>query len=206
MTARDPAAEAVHGNGQFLLIKRTAHEALGGHAGVASELAEDDALAQKAHAAGYRCWTGLGAGLYVTSRTGDFRRTLNSTARVLIAGVRKTSHLLAATQVLLAGGFAPAWVIPAAALCLWAGLDPGLCVSFAALALLHMIGMVLTLRQAFAFSFAKRGSLLWFPIGAAIVAGILFWCALLVTGRSSVRWGPTRYRLNGTRVVGVAGQ
>jgi hypothetical protein len=108
--------------------------------------------------------------------------------------------------VLLAGSFAPAWILPAAAVCLWAGLDRTLCLVFLGLAVLHWLGMLLTLHRAFAISLVKRGSLLWFPFGSVVVAGVLLWCVWLLSGRGSVRWGATRYRVSGSRIAAVARQ
>jgi glycosyltransferase involved in cell wall biosynthesis len=59
----DPASGAAAANGQFLMIRREAYEAIGGHAQVASELLEDVALARRAKAAGFRLWFGSGASL-----------------------------------------------------------------------------------------------------------------------------------------------
>ena len=202
-SAEDGASQTVLGNGQFLLVKRSSYDVIGGHAGVGAELAEDAVLAARAHAAGQRCWAGLGKGLFVTYREGSFGRTVNALARVLIGSLRKPARILAGTLVLLAGGFAPVWILPAAAVCLWAGLDRTLCLAFLGLAVLHWLGMLLTLRRAFEISLAKRGSLLWFPFGSAVVAGVLFWCVWLLSGRGSVRWGSTRYRLSGSRISAV---
>ncbi len=43
----DPASPAAAANGQYILVKRSAYEAVGGHAAVANDLLEDVALARK---------------------------------------------------------------------------------------------------------------------------------------------------------------
>ncbi|HEY2459731.1 MAG TPA: glycosyltransferase [Candidatus Acidoferrum sp.] len=58
----DPASKAAAANGQFLMIRRDAYEAIGGHGGVAGEVLEDVALALRAKEAGYRLWFGSGIG------------------------------------------------------------------------------------------------------------------------------------------------
>ncbi|MBU0639139.1 MAG: glycosyltransferase [Planctomycetes bacterium] len=198
---KDVATETMLGNGQFLLVKRAAYEAIGGHASVGNELAEDAILALKAHESGQRCWSGVGDGLYVTYREGDFARTVNALARVLIGSLQKQWRILVGTQMLLAGGFAAAWILPAALICLALSVYPTIALTFLILAVLHWTGMTLTLRRAFALTLVKRGSLLWFPLGAVIVTGVLFWSAYLLAGRGSVRWGTTRYRVHGSRVA-----
>jgi cellulose synthase/poly-beta-1,6-N-acetylglucosamine synthase-like glycosyltransferase len=50
----DPALPAAAANGQYLLIRRDAYEAIGGHAAVATNILEDVELAKRAKRAGYR--------------------------------------------------------------------------------------------------------------------------------------------------------
>ena len=59
----NPASQAAASNGQFLLIRRDAYEAIGGHASVAGEVLEDVAIAKRAKAAGFRLWFGRGLGI-----------------------------------------------------------------------------------------------------------------------------------------------
>jgi hypothetical protein len=48
----DPASPIAAANGQFLLIRRSTYDAIGGHAAVASDILEDVALARRVKAAG----------------------------------------------------------------------------------------------------------------------------------------------------------
>lgn len=59
----DPGSAAAAANGQYLLIRRDAYEAAGGHAGVAGAVVEDVALAQRVKRAGYRICFGPGVGV-----------------------------------------------------------------------------------------------------------------------------------------------
>ena len=59
----DAKSKAAAANGQFLLMRRDAYEAIGGHASVAADVLEDVALAHRAKAAGYRIWFGAGKGM-----------------------------------------------------------------------------------------------------------------------------------------------
>ena len=62
-TVNDPASPDAAANGQFLLIRRDAYDAIGGHASVASEILEDVALARRAKATGYRLAFNSGKGI-----------------------------------------------------------------------------------------------------------------------------------------------
>jgi glycosyltransferase involved in cell wall biosynthesis len=59
----DPASGAAAANGQFLMTRRDAYEAVGGHESVAGEVLEDVALARRVKSAGFRLWFGSGAGI-----------------------------------------------------------------------------------------------------------------------------------------------
>jgi hypothetical protein len=197
----DIAAKVLLGNGQFMLFRRRTYDAIGGHAGVADELAEDAVLANRAHAAGARCWAGLGEGVYATYRTGGFGRTWHALARVCLGSVPQHWRLWASAQGLLGGGVAPAWMLPLAAACLAVGWHPWPVYALGLVALLQWLGMAVTLRRAFDMTLVRHNSLWWFPLGSLIVAGVLVWCSYLLSGRGTVRWGPTRYRVRGSRVV-----
>jgi chlorobactene glucosyltransferase len=62
-TVNDPASDAAAANGQFLMIRRDAYDAIGGHASVAGEVLEDVALARRVKSAGFRLWFASGAGI-----------------------------------------------------------------------------------------------------------------------------------------------
>lgn len=59
----DPASPTAAANGQYLMIRREAYDAIGGHRSVASEFLEDVALAGRVKAAGLRLWFGSGTGV-----------------------------------------------------------------------------------------------------------------------------------------------
>lgn len=59
----DPESAAAAANGQYLLIRRDAYEAVGGHASVAGAVVEDVALAQRVKQALYKIRFGPGTGL-----------------------------------------------------------------------------------------------------------------------------------------------
>jgi glycosyltransferase involved in cell wall biosynthesis len=59
----NPRMKAAAANGQFLMMRRDAYDAIGGHAAVAGNVLEDVALARNAKAAGFRIWFGPGTGM-----------------------------------------------------------------------------------------------------------------------------------------------
>lgn len=59
----NPALPDAAANGQFLLIRRDAYDAIGGHRVIASEILEDVALARRVKSAGYRLHFAPGEGI-----------------------------------------------------------------------------------------------------------------------------------------------
>jgi hypothetical protein len=59
----DPRKSAAAANGQFILIRRDAYNAVGGHASISGEVLEDVALAALVKVAGYPIWFGSGKGI-----------------------------------------------------------------------------------------------------------------------------------------------
>ena len=59
----DSRSDAAAANGQFILVRRDAYEAVGGHAGVAGDVLEDVALARRVKSAGFALWFGSGKGI-----------------------------------------------------------------------------------------------------------------------------------------------
>jgi hypothetical protein len=53
---REQNSEVVAANGQYILVRRSAYDAIGGHASVASEILEDVALAQRFRRSGFRVY------------------------------------------------------------------------------------------------------------------------------------------------------
>jgi cellulose synthase/poly-beta-1,6-N-acetylglucosamine synthase-like glycosyltransferase len=59
----DPASRAAAANGQFLMIRREAYDAVGGHAAIHGAVLEDVALARRVKFAGWRIWFTAGVGI-----------------------------------------------------------------------------------------------------------------------------------------------
>lgn len=59
----NPNSPTAAANGQYMLIRRDAYEAIGGHSGVSAEVLEDVALARRVKQAGYTLHFALGQGI-----------------------------------------------------------------------------------------------------------------------------------------------
>ncbi len=79
----DPKSEVVLANGQFLLIRKTAYEKVGGNESVKGEVVEDVELAKKIRAAGYLVQFLNGTNLYSTRMYGSLGEIKTGWTRIL---------------------------------------------------------------------------------------------------------------------------
>ena len=82
----DPQNTVAAANGQFILVRRDAYNAVGGHAAVAGEILEDVALAKLVKRAGYQIWFG--------NDKGFVRVRMYRSFPAMWAGWRKNLYLL----------------------------------------------------------------------------------------------------------------
>ena len=84
----DPESAAAAANGQYLLIRREAYDAIGGHAAVSGEVLEDVALARLAKAAGIKLFFAPGAEVARVRMYSNFRAMWEGWTKNLIPLLR----------------------------------------------------------------------------------------------------------------------
>ncbi len=119
---RMPVPSAATANGQLLMFRRVAYDALGGHAAVADDLAEDLALARRTRRAGLDLGLALGGDLASARMYSGYRDSVRGFGRNLRAAhgghdgalaVTAAWHLLAYTVPWLAWRRDRAWRVAA---------------------------------------------------------------------------------------------
>ncbi len=208
--AAQDGSQMVLGNGQFMLFSQRAYLEIGGHGGVQAELAEDIVMARKVVHAGLRHWAGWGKGLYLSTRDNSFASTVNATTRVVL-GSLVTGWRIHASAHLLMGGVASVLYIGVASAVLslfWQGHwgSPAPANAMAIMLIVHLAAMAFVLRRVFRMTFAQRPSVLTFVAGAGICVGLMLRAWRVGCGAGHVRWGDTRYRVRGSRIIDVLPQ
>jgi chlorobactene glucosyltransferase len=112
--ARDP--RSVIANGQFLLIRREAYEAIGGHEALRAEVVEDQAIAQRVLASGRRLFVAHAEELMETRMYRSLRGIIEGWSKNLAIAMRRAAPawLGSAAPWLAASIIAVLWVIPPA--------------------------------------------------------------------------------------------
>lgn len=172
----DPKSDAAAANGQFLMIRRDAYEAIGGHASVAAEVLEDVALARRAKAAGQGIWFGPGKGIV--------RARMYRSFEAMSEGWTKNLYLLtggtpgAVCRELLS-------VVPWVPILL---LVMGMKLPFA---LLAGLALLLARHAAYGSGLASNGfplrDILYYVPGVALYAGVL-WASYRAHVKGRVAW------------------
>ena len=189
---RATRARDVIANGQFILVRRDAYEAVGTHAAVRHEVAEDLALAQAFLRHGHRIWFAFAESLMETRMYTGLRDILEGWSKNIYLGGRRSFPDEPVRRAFVPAGLLVAmafWLVPLAALAVaLLGVMPqllrpalvaiGLSLVFWA-AIVH--GMRLSVLNA-----------LLYPLGAAMALFIVLRSAL--RGRRRVEWRGRVYK------------
>jgi glycosyltransferase involved in cell wall biosynthesis len=189
---RATRARDVIANGQFILVRRDAYEAVGTHAAVKHEVAEDLALAQAFMRHGHRIWFAFAESLMETRMYTSLRDIIEGWSKNIYLGGRRSFPDEPVRRAFVPAGLLVAmafWLVPLAALVVaLLGVMPqllrpalvaiGLSLVFWA-AIVH--GMRLSVLNA-----------LLYPLGAAMALFIVLRSAL--RGRRRVEWRGRVYK------------
>lgn len=201
LSRRDhPASSAAAANGQFILFRREAYFAVGGHAAVCAELCEDRALATRVEEAGFR-FAAFGAEHLASTRMyRDFTSLWAGLARNAAEILGSPLLTLAASVV----GLGVGWATPLLPLLLAAAIypsptAPGLAgLALAAAGSLVVVAMQLGTARHFGVS-AVFGVLM--PFGYTVAAAIAAH-SLVLRHSGRVAWKGRRYDLRRTPSAG----
>jgi glycosyltransferase involved in cell wall biosynthesis len=172
----NPASSAAAANGQFLMIRRDAYDAIGGHASVASEILEDVELAKRAKSAGYKIWFGSGKGVV--------RARMYRSFDAMWEGWKKNLFLLIGGTAGAVWGelFSGVPWVPALLLILGIKLP---------LALLFGVGLLLARHAGYGMALSSNqfpvSLILYYVPGVVLYAGVL-WASYRAHARGKVDW------------------
>ncbi len=183
----DPKDPLYFANGQFLLIRKTLYERLGGHTAVAEEFLEDFALMRKAKACGASAACHFGQSIYGTRMYQGWSEIRRGWRRIYRHAARDTAPVLFAW---LAGVFAGS-VFPVLSLGWLAAnrigfFGPGL--TAWALAFLNLLLMWGTALKTHRMLRAPSAHAFFQPLAALVLCGVLADACRLALFKQSTRW------------------
>jgi len=190
----DPQKPDAIANGQFILIRQTVYQAVGGHAAVRDRIAEDRALADLVKSRGYRLIVADGRAVARTRMYTSFPEIWEGWTKNIFLGMQGRLGLLlfGALVALLAALLLPAWLLVGWA---WFLLSWDLAAGIVLLEAILVWGYLLWLRvqAARAFHISSLYALT-LPMGALIFAAMMFASAYKVLSGQGVTWKGRKYR------------
>ncbi len=193
------AKRAAFANGQFLLIRRSAYERIGGHQAVCTALIEDVPLAERAAQAGVRRWVGSGRELVLVRMYTRLDAIVAGWARIYVGALRSSAKIAASVLWLLFGSLLPYVMAVVLAMMLVSPTrtaDPATLLVSAGLCLLHLTLLSAASWRFWGFGGCKRGYLALYPLSVLMVAAILVRAWWWLTVRRRVPWRERAYNID----------
>lgn len=175
-------------NGQFIMIKRSTYDAIGGHERVKDQIVEDKAIAELVKWNGFRLIVADGSKVAKTRMYTSLPEMWEGWTKNIYLGLRDRPFLLilGAFLALVAAFFLPAWPLLGV---YWYFHNGGWMATTVIIESLLLWAFLINARARAA---AKMEVSAWYafttPLGAAVFAGMMFVSAWKVISRRGVRW------------------
>jgi chlorobactene glucosyltransferase len=192
----DPRRKDAIANGQFILIKRTVYDAVGGHTALKSSIVEDRDLAVRIKRSGYRLIVADGQQVAQTRMYTSLPEMWEGWTKNIFLGLSGSAGLLmlgafGASLSLVAALALPLWLL--AGLIGWALVPASLAWLAAAEAALLWGYLVFWRVRVLRVMHIPSWYALTIPLGAAIFAAMMFASTWKILSGSGVTWKGRRY-------------
>jgi chlorobactene glucosyltransferase len=192
----DPTRRDAVANGQFILIRRSVYDAIGGHAGVKDQIVEDKAISEKVKWNGYRLVVADGMQVARTRMYTSFPQMWEGWTKNIYLGLRDHPSMLllgafGATLALIAALLLPIWPMLGLVWHFRGGGWMGLAVIAESLI---VWGVLLAVRALIARRMGiPTGYALTTPLGAGVFAALMLASAWKVLSGQGVTWRGRKY-------------
>jgi cellulose synthase/poly-beta-1,6-N-acetylglucosamine synthase-like glycosyltransferase len=183
----DPAGKAAYANGAFMLIRKDAYEAVGGHAAVRRQLNEDLHMAKLIKQQGLRLRVVQSEGLYLTRMYRNFHETWRGWSRIFYGCFGSVGRLLISMMFLLVMSLLP-WFSLAAG---WAAVAAGAGGRWRWVAYMStatILAQLSVLTRFYKISKSHVRYVITWPIGAALCVGMLTSAIFKTLGWTGTAW------------------
>jgi len=193
----DPNTKDAIANGQFILIKRSVYEAIGGHEGVKDKIVEDKAISEQVKWNGYRLIVADGMKVARTRMYTSLPEMWEGWTKNIYLGLRDQPGLMAlgvfgAFLAVMAALFMPLWPLLGIS---WYFNNGGWMAFSVIVESLLMWGYLFYVR---AQAVLKMEISPWYalttPLGAGVFGAMMFTSAWKVISRKGVRWKGRLYQ------------
>jgi chlorobactene glucosyltransferase len=191
----DPSQSCAFANGQYILIRRSTYEALGGHTAVSGELLEDIALAQRAKAQRLPLAVVHGYRIASVRMYGSFPDIWRGWRRIYIHALgRRARSLLLSAGLIVLFSLNPLALALAGVLGLLVGAEGGAWLAAAAVGVVQVVAMMsLVYRMYRQLILAQARYLLFYPVAMLVGLGLFLDALLSLITRRELVWRGTAY-------------
>ncbi|PWB74798.1 MAG: hypothetical protein C3F07_06960 [Anaerolineales bacterium] len=195
----DPNRRDAIANGQFILIKRSVYDAIGGHQSVKNSIVEDKAISEQVKWNGHRLVVADGMRVAKTRMYTSLPEMWEGWTKNIYLGLRDQTGLLwlgvfGAFLAVMASLFLPLW--PLLGL-LWYSTGGGWMAASVVVEALVLWGYLIFMRVKVN---SNMGIPAWYalttPLGAAVFGAMMFTSAWKVVSRKGVTWKGRVYEVN----------
>ena len=185
----DPHSEAASANGPFLLFRRQAYDAIGGHASIRNEIVDDLVLAQKIKKTGHRLVWALAPELMEIRMYQGFKDIWEGWSKNFYKSMGERLWLALVAAVGIAWFFVLPWALALLSLgwLIMRGWDTLLFSLLAICLATLMVAKIIRRWMSMVYKIPDRG-LVFQPLGALVVIGILFNSTVRTRLGKGVRW------------------
>jgi len=182
-------------NGQFMLFDRDVYERIGGHAATKNELLEDLAFARLIDASGERVGLAFAVDMLEVRMYPSYAALRDGWKRIFIEACRRRTKKLRSKGWLVLSVGVGAPIAQAGALVAGAAAGQPMLAAAVTVVAVGLALQALALGLFYRFCQSSLRDVLWSPVGAALVARILWQGADDLAQRRPLRWGGREYRL-----------
>lgn len=180
-------------NGQYILIRRDAYDAAGGHEAVKDRFVEDIALADRVKRKGYRIRCALIRGIVTCRMYASLNQLVRGWSRILYDALdRRASRLALRLADVLCFCQVGHVALLAALVLLAVGYDRRFSLALLGLSAAHHILMFVVFRLIYRTSVPGSRYAAWYPVGNMVI-DVILWRAIRMCLTGRVNWRDTQY-------------
>ncbi|MCX5649248.1 MAG: glycosyltransferase family 2 protein [Planctomycetota bacterium] len=220
----DPKHRAAFANGQYILIRRSTYEAVGGYGAVRAKVVEDIAFAREVKGRGHRLLNAVGQDLFTTRMYDSLRAMWKGWTRIFYGAFGGVGQIVGVFFLTFFFTLLPFAVLAASAFALWASADKSAAVAASAFAeatadqwgaggwwiwtvlaasLATVVAIFVTMRRLFIAGCGNPWYLALYPVAVVMVMAFEAGALARALGVGAVTWRGTTYK--GGRVVSGKG-
>ena len=190
----DPAGKEAAAPGPYLLFRRSAYEAIGGHAGMKDEVVEDLMLARKIKEQGFKLYIANAVEQVISYRRIGLKEIWHGWSRVFYSGINESPLMAGAVFLSMALFLLLPWlVVPWSAMEIIGAYHPLPWIALFVLSFAHCLLFVAIRRILFVF-YKLDKTLAWLqPLAVLVGMAILVNSVLTAGGKQTVVWRGRRY-------------